>query len=57
MVYCGDVLLVGSNNVVWWRCGVLIVFCGGGVVMVFCGGGDLWCDGSVVWWKRSNGVV
>ena len=28
---------------VWWWCGVVVVWCGsGGVVMVWCGGGVVW---------------
>ena len=40
--------LSSDSDVVWWFCGVMVLWCGGFVVWWFCGVVVLWCGGFVV---------
>ena len=44
-------------DVVWWWCGLVVVWFGGGVVWWWCGLVAVWLGGGVVWWRCGLVVV
>ena len=48
---------VECGGVVWWWCGMVVVWYGGGVVWWWCGMVVVWYGGGVVWWWCGMVVV